>query len=166
MSFDGRAIANFILDRSEAEGRKLSNLSLQKIVYFCHVWFLVQRGAPLIKHSFEAWQYGPVLPYLYREFKDYEDRPISQRCRRIDPLTGQNVVVNYDFDAHTEALLSQVVDFYSRINPSTLVEMTHVVDGPWYNAWNHEGLTNPGMKIPDDKIRRFYSRVPSPFPIQ
>ena len=77
IGYDGRSIANFVLDFCERNGRTVTNLSLQKIVYFCHVWSLIELGKPLIRHKFEAWEYGPVLPYLYREFKGFDRSPIS-----------------------------------------------------------------------------------------
>lgn len=56
MSLDGRAIANFVLDYCEKHARPVTNLSLQKIIYFCHVWSLVKLQKPLVKQQFEAWQ--------------------------------------------------------------------------------------------------------------
>ena len=161
MTHDGRAVANFVLDYCERNGRSVTNLSLQKIVYFCHVWSLTKLGRPLVRHSFEAWQHGPVLQYLYREFKAYDASPIRGRARRIEPKTGERVIVPYEFDGPTAGLLGQVVEFYSRLSAFDLVELTHVSGGPWDAVWHHGGSVNPGMKIDDRDIARFYSRAPS-----
>lgn len=59
---DGREVANYILDYANDNGIPMINLGLQKITYFCHVWFLISVGKPLIKQNFEAWEFGPVLP--------------------------------------------------------------------------------------------------------
>lgn len=166
MSADGRAIANFVLDFCDERGRGVSNLSLQKIVYFCHVWSLIQLGRPLVKHQFEAWQYGPVLQYLYREFRNHDDRPITSRAGRINPDTGQKEVVPYRFDQETEELLGRVVDFYSRLRSSDLVALSHAKGGPWDEVWNHRGTVNPGMRIDESTIAEFYSKVRLPFSIQ
>lgn len=166
MDVDGRSVANFVLDFCDKNGRGISNLSLQKIVYFCHVWAMIELGRPLIRHQFEAWQYGPVLQYLYRQFKAYDRSPISGRATKIDPQTGQAKVVGYEFDNETEALLSKVVDFYSRLGASDLVKLSHAEGGPWDQVWNHAGQINPGMKIENSAIVRFYSRAQAPFSIQ
>src|SRR3954452_15975193 len=113
MAYDGRAVANFVLDYCAAHGRSVSNLALQKIVFFCHVWSLIQLKRPLVKHQFEAWQFGPVLQYLYREFKAYDRAPIEGRATRMSPQSGQVEVVPYDFDTETLALLEKTVAFYS-----------------------------------------------------
>jgi len=166
MGTDGRAVANFVLDFCESKGRSVTNLSLQKIVYFCHVWSLIELRRPLIKHNFEAWQFGPVLQYLYREFKAFDDKPIIGRATKIDPLSGERTEVEYEFNAETQSLLGNVVDFYSRLSASELVKLSHALGGPWETVWNHSGRANPGMKIDNGLIEKFYSKARTPFSIQ
>jgi uncharacterized phage-associated protein len=164
MSHDGRAIANFVLDAAEHVNRPVTNFSLQKLVYFSHVWSLVDLHRPLVRHSFEAWEYGPVLQYLYREFRHFEAQPITSRARRINPLTGAGEIVRVSFDAETRELLDRVLSFYGRLSAGALVALAHLEDGPWHRVWNHSGRINPGMRIDDHEIVRFYGRVHRPFP--
>ena len=166
LSYDGRAIANYVLDRCDEGGRSLTHIPLQKVVYFCHVWSLIELKRPLVKHQFEAWPFGPVLQYLYREFKAFESAPIRKRASQLDPRDGHWAPVGYAFDPDTSALLAKTVDFYSRLSAADLVELSHVRGGPWDRVWNHTGTVNPGMKIPDWEIAEFYSRVRRPFAIQ
>lgn len=163
MSHDGRAVANLILDLCSRQGRRVTNLALQKIVYFCHVWSLIDLGKPLVKHSFEAWQFGPVLQYLYREFKQFEDKPISSRAMRINPVSGQREQVPCEFDSETQLLIERVTEFYSRLPAGELVELSHAAGGPWHNVWNHGGSVNPGMKIDNDHIESFYKKAVPPY---
>lgn len=165
-TYDGRAIANFILDFCDDREASVTHLDLQKIVYFCHVWSLIGLRRPLVRHKFEAWEFGPVLPYLYREFRSFERAPIKGRAMQIDPLDGRKRVVQYSFDQETESHLSRIVSFYSRLRTSDLVELSHVVGGPWHKVWYHGGKINPGMKINDNEIAEFYSKVSCPFSVQ
>ena len=96
-AYDGRAIANFVLDFCDRSGRRITHIPLQKVIYFCHVWSLIDLGRPLVRHKFEAWEFGPVLPYLYREFKKFGDAPINSRAIQIDPIDGTLRKVGYDF---------------------------------------------------------------------
>jgi uncharacterized phage-associated protein len=166
MSLDGRAVANFVLDFCDMKGRRITNLSLQKIVYFCHVWSLIRLNRPLIKHQFEAWKFGPVLQYLYREFREFDNQPIIGRAKKIDPKTGHSAIAEYTLDNETEELLSRVADFYSLLPPADLVQMSHAKGGPWDKVWNHQGRVNPGMKIDNGAIIEFYSKVNFPFVVQ
>lgn len=166
MAYDGRAVANFILDYCDQRGRAVTHTALQKLVYFCHAWSLVQLHRPLVKHKFEAWDFGPVLPYLYREFKNYDRAPVNIRATRIDHLDGSSRIVEYHFDSETAALLEQIVEFYSRMRATDLVQLSHVLGGPWDQIWNHAGPAKPGMKIDDVQIASFYSKAQPPFGIQ
>ena len=50
----------------ETGGWNITNLSLQKILYFCHLAFLGENeGKPLFDKNFEAWELGPVLRSVY-----------------------------------------------------------------------------------------------------
>jgi len=159
--FDGRAIANYILDYCDNKGRPVTHLTLQKIIYFCHVASLVELRRPLIKHNFEAWEYGPVLQYVYREFKANDREPIKDRALALDPITGKRMRAFCAFDDETKKLIDGVIDFHSRLSPGYLVELTHAVGGPWHKTWNHAGKVNPGMKIDNADIYAFYSQ-PTP----
>lgn len=160
---DGRAVANYVLDFCDRHGRTVTNLSLQKIVFFCHVWSLIELKRPLIRHHFEAWQFGPVLQYLYRDFRMYDKCPIRDRARAINRITGEKEIVGYDFDHRTDRLLSEIVDFYSRVTPNELVRLSHAKGGPWDKVWNHPGNIAPGMTIDNDAIFQYYSSVRPPF---
>lgn len=166
MGYDARQVANFILDLCDRRQRQITNLSLQKVVYFCHVWSLIELDRPLLRHNFEAWKYGPVIQYLYRDFRDFDRSPISARSMSLDPLTGKYIVVNYDFDSETQALLSRVANFYTQLSASELVRLSHVTDGPWHHVWNHVHPANPGMQISNASILEFYSKVSLPFSLQ
>lgn len=163
MSYDGRAVANRILDLCEAESLPVTNLSLQKLVYFCHVWCLVKLRKPLVRHQFEAWQHGPVLQYLYREFKVFEAECITARAKGLNPASGKLEVVSPELDPLVDDVVQRVLSFYARMRPGTLVELSHVPGGPWDQTWNHLGKSNPGMKIKDEEIVFYYGSAISPF---
>jgi uncharacterized phage-associated protein len=84
----------------------------------------------------------------------------------MNPHTGNREIVSYDFEEATLKLLHNVVNFYSRLGSYDLVNISHVVGGPWYCTWHHKGLANPGMKIENVTISAFYSKAPPPFSVQ
>lgn len=63
-------------------------------------------------------------------------------------------------------MLTDVIDFYSKLSPGQLVDLSHAKGGPWSREWHHEGRTNPGMKIKNENIMEYYSKVRTPFLIQ
>lgn len=160
---DGRAIANLVLDLADEAGTPISNLALQKILFFCHGWTMAKLGEPLIKQEFEAWQYGPVLAHVYREFKGFDRAPITGRARRLDPSIGIYVEARADVSVEVFELVRKVVAFYGALRPGTLVELSHAQDGPWAAVWNHEGEINPGMRIESEEVKAYFHRVTAPF---
>jgi len=154
---NGLEVANYILDYADENGISVTNLGLQKIIYFCHVWFLVTTKKPLIKHNFEAWEFGPVLPYLYRFFKDFGEKKITTRATKLDPNTGKKVIAIINMNKGEEILLKSIVSFYSRLSVNQLVEQSHVSGGPWHQVWHHEKNVNPGMQISNQAILYFYT---------
>src|SRR5215831_13704170 len=92
MAHDVRGIANFVLDIADESSRGVSNLSINKIVYFLHAYFLARFGRPLVSAKIEAWDYGPVFRELFREFRSFADKPIKGRAYRIDAKTGEREI--------------------------------------------------------------------------
>lgn len=47
----------------------MSNLKLQKLLYFIQASSLIYLGEPAFVDKIEAWQYGPVVPSAYDEYR-------------------------------------------------------------------------------------------------
>jgi uncharacterized phage-associated protein len=58
--YDPRAVANLLLDLADRDDLAITNLVLQKLLYFAHGHFLIRTRCPLVQGGFEAWTYGPV----------------------------------------------------------------------------------------------------------
>ena len=58
-------IARYIIWYCKNHGYTISNLKLQKILYFVQAEFLVSAGAPCFYQDIEAWDFGPVIPEVY-----------------------------------------------------------------------------------------------------
>src|SRR3546814_10577509 len=84
--YDPRGVANLLLDLAEVRQKPISNLVLQKLLYFAHGRFLIESKKPLLAGYFEAWQFGPVHPTVYHAFKAATDRPIGFRAIHVDKI--------------------------------------------------------------------------------
>ncbi|NSZ31193.1 Panacea domain-containing protein [Agrobacterium tumefaciens] len=157
--YDVRAVANFVLDVADAEGRNVSNLHINKIVYFLHADFLVEFSRPLVSAKIEAWTHGPVFREIYREFKEFGNSSILGRARYLDPDTGRKKNAEWRFTREEEVFLRGLVKKYIAMTPGALVAQSHVEGGPWDQAWNHDTKTNASMKISDEAIKRWYERT-------
>ncbi len=141
------AVANwFIENREQAflKQQQLTNLRLQKLVYFAHGWYAGILQERLIIDPIEAWKYGPVFPKLYRQLKDFEERPVLKPIPIID---AEAVSAGADWDSSrivhlyqppagsdAEGVLRQVADIYGNMSAGELVGQSHAKDRPWRRA--------------------------------
>lgn len=156
---DVRSVANFVLDVAEAEGKPVSNLHINKIVYFLHADFLVAFSRPLVSAKIEAWTHGPVFREIYREFKEFGSAAISGRAQYLDPSSGQRVKAEWSFTPEEYNFLKELVIKYISMTAGALVAQSHVKGGPWDQTWNHEEQTNASMRISDELIKSWYGKA-------
>jgi uncharacterized phage-associated protein len=150
---DPRAIANLMLDEADRDGIEITNLALQKLLYFAHGLYLTQTKKPLVSGYFEAWQYGPVHPSVYRAFKDCGSSAISTRAEGKDPLTGQPRPIREIEDRAVLRLVRRVLHAYGPMSPGRLVDLAHAKDSPWHYIVDKSRTSVAfGLRIPDNVI--------------
>lgn len=128
--FDPRSICNLMLD--EAGGVPITNLALQKLLYFVHGLHLIETKTPLVMGYFEAWQHGPVHPAAYSAFKAAGRMPISFRATRQNPLAGEKLPFSTICDRDVRDRLRRVMVLYGRMNAGNLVDISHAAGAPWH----------------------------------
>ncbi|MGN6423811.1 MAG: type VI toxin-antitoxin system SocA family antitoxin [Asticcacaulis sp.] len=156
--YDPRVVANAILDLAENEfGCKLSNLRLQKLLYFTHCNYLFEYSRPLIYGYFEAWQYGPVSAPVYSAFKLAGAGDIEFRAKKFDVFSGEMLSLDSLSDKQAIAVIRKVLDWSKHLSNAQLVDISHAKGGPWdkvvQRAKNSVAL---GMRITDQLIKEAY----------
>lgn len=140
-------IAKYFIWLANESGSFVSNLKLQKLVYYAQAWHLALHGEPLFSEDFQAWVHGPVVPDLYHNYKQFGWRPINEDA---EPSLPKNV---WDF-------LGDVADEYFACDAYELEQMTHLED-PWLWAREDLPMDAPSTEIiRKDWMKEFYgSRV-------
>jgi uncharacterized phage-associated protein len=149
---DVRGIANFILDTANGCNKPVSNLSINKIIYFLHVAFLHKFNRPLVSAKIEAWDHGPVFREVYHQFKKFGREAIENPAQKIDVASGKYVEAKYDMVGDELAFLRARCIELLGISAGKLVDMSHVKDGPWHVARFGNGRVNPGVEITNELI--------------
>lgn len=70
--------ADYIVDESIKQNLNITNLQLQKALYVFAAEYIRQCGKYPYDVEIMAWNYGPVIPKVYREYKIYESAPIKE----------------------------------------------------------------------------------------
>ena len=133
-------VSRYIIDRCKKKGYGISNLKLQKILYFVQTEFLVVLNTPCFFESIEAWESGPVVPEVYQKYKMYCGGNIPS----IKPI--QSIVIA----GGAQKLIYGVVDECGKYSESKLTEITHH-QSPWKNAVQRRDNT-----IPNTVIREYF----------
>ena len=76
MWYDALDVAKYIITRCYEQGNPISNLKLQKILYFLWADFYRETRRYLFFDDICAWQLGPVVPKVYYEYCPHAGRPI------------------------------------------------------------------------------------------
>ena len=138
MAYDVQEIAKKIIAKTDTEhGDTISNLKLQKMLYYMQGFHLAFFGTPLFEEEIKAWQYGPVVPSVYEEYKRYESKAIDLPEGPVIELTEDE-----------EAVFDNVYDEYNQFSAVALMKMTHE-ESPWRS-------TEISQVIDKEKIKQFF----------
>jgi uncharacterized phage-associated protein len=114
-------VADYFLDFCHQHGDVLTNLKLQKLVYYAQAWHLALKNKPLFDERIEAWVHGPVVPPLYGRFKKYGWEPITAQ---VTPPVFKN---------GTAKFFEEIFSVYGGYSAWDLERMTHQ-ESPWKKA--------------------------------
>lgn len=101
----------------------ISNLRLQKILYFIQAYFYRIKHVPCFAEDMEAWDFGPVVPSAYMRYKQFGAGEIPNYR-----ATEQKI-----FDQRDRAIIESVIDLLSAYSTTQLVEIS-MRQKPWMQA--------------------------------
>jgi len=129
-------VARYFLTKVDKDaGDLVSNLKLQKLVYYAQGLHLALYDEPLFPESIEAWQYGSVVPVLYHAYKEYG-------AGAIEP--PKDIDFSH-YDERTRSHLDEIYYFFGQFSAGKLANMTHEED-PWKNTATNGIITHQSMK--------------------
>lgn len=115
-------VANMIISRY-ADRDELTNLKLNKLVYFAQAVSLRTHGTPLFDDEIQAWAYGPVEPLVYRTFSHY----------------GRNVIRRpsgeYETSPEASEIVRTVMASFGRLTAFDLVRLSHRAGSAWKSVY-------------------------------
>lgn len=133
--YDALEVSRHIINYSNDEGYGITNLKLQKLLYFVQAYFLIKRGKPCFRDDIEAWDFGPVVPSVYREYKRYGAFFAFSVETYIDPLTLKREKFDDSvISAEGKKLIDEVIDTFAEYSNSRLTDLVHG-QTPWQEAY-------------------------------
>lgn len=134
--YNAQDIANYYLWKAQDENQELlSNMKLQKLVYYAQGLYLVIYNSPLFKERIEAWTYGPVIRDLYHTYKNYEASGIPADAD-FNPSS---------IDDDTKGFLDEIHDVFGQFSAIRLMDIAHS-DQCWIDAGSGNKISHKSMK--------------------
>ena len=113
-------VAKYIVQESLDRNSPVSNLKLQKLLYFVQGSSLAVNGMPAFDDEIVAWKYGPVVENVYYTYSMYGANDIIPPCEEEVTLSSN---------------LKSIIDFVlSSLLPLSAIELvneTHKYNSPW-----------------------------------
>lgn len=125
-------VAHYFLDiQDEEAGELITNLKLQKLVYYAQGFHLAMFDQPLFTDQIKAWAHGPVVPQLWHDYKDCGSSPLD-RPVGFDPSV---------FTPEQRDLLDEVYQEYGQYSAWRLRDMTHQ-EPTWKAGFDGDGVVS------------------------
>ncbi|MBE3030128.1 DUF4065 domain-containing protein [Campylobacter sp. RM9344] len=137
-------VSKYILTKCNKDGQPISNLQLQKMLYYIQYEFLTNYGKPLFDDDFEAWKFGPVIPVIYYEYSHMGAFKIGADYEGCDKILSNMTQEEIN-------TLNQIIVDKRDINAWRLVDNTHKSGKAWDIVFkNGDGI---GDTISKEQIR-------------
>ena len=135
-------VARWFLSRNKVRSLSgetyfISNLKLQKLLYYAQGMHLALYGEPLFNDSIVAWQYGPVVESVYQKYKANGADGIKM---------FENPEENFSEEEENTLQFTQIT--FGQFSAWKLSDMTHE-ETPWKS-------TEANCTIPLAKIKKYF----------
>lgn len=152
-------ICRFVINYSNEKDYGVSNLKLQKLLYFIQAYFLINSEEKCFNEKIEAWDFGPVVREAYLEYKQYGNCniPSIDKYHKFHFSNGrfnmETIFYNKDDILQKDRTnIEKVVDMFSPYSATDLVTLTHN-QAPWKNAYNNGRI----REITIESLKEYFS---------
>lgn len=110
-------IVKYVIVHETCAKRPISNLRLQKLLYFIQVYFIIKIKECCYDEIIEAWDFGPVIPTIFNTYKQYliSDIKVEDKCIWVE--MEKRLIINQILNMCSEYSTSQLVEISKKQNP-------------------------------------------------
>lgn len=148
----GLTIARYVINYCTLIDKPVSELQLQKILYYIQLNYIRHLGYRAFEDEIQAWEYGPVILRVYEEYRGYGATPICLLYENIEDV----------FTKTERALTNRIIEKCINLNPWKLVRKSHNKSGPWKKVYRQgqkniipvELIENYAKQTENNKVER------------
>jgi len=129
-------VAEFLARYFERQQDKITNLKMQKLLYYAQGIGLGGFRIKLFEEDFYAWEHGPVLKSVYHKYKVLGSGPIS-----MDPDVD---LLEIEENPSALEILNETINMYGGLSAYALRNKTHN-ESPWLDTNRNEIISESSM---------------------
>lgn len=139
---DAIVLSKYIVTKCMKDKKPISNLQLQKILYYIQVEFVRNRDCRVFIDDIEAWQFGPCVRSVYQKFCGSGSFPLRFEYENAD-----------NFNAEDKKVIDGIIEEKRDKEPWDLVDDVHADGKPWSCVYQN-GKGNKNI-IPLEYIKKY-----------
>ncbi len=152
MAYSAALIAYAFVKKGIEQRKPVTQMKLQKMVYFAHGYHLAKYGTPLIEEEFEAWKFGPVIPSIYHTYKLYGSEEITDNTLIPDVRNLELLSISLSYQAIDA--INYTWEVTKDIDAVALSLWSHKPGSPWAEAFKPNVNSIP---IRNDRIGEYFA---------
>lgn len=134
-----------------SSGREITNLLLQKVLYYVKAISEVFEGKSIIKEPCEAWKFGPVFPSVYEKYREFGKQEIE--------IGLSKEYVNELLTEEEKRVADYVMSTFGIYNAWFLKDLTHLEE-PWLAARKGLAENDASRNVMDEEIiSRYFAKI-------
>lgn len=138
-------VSRYLLSLADAEVDVLSNMQIQKLLYYSQGFHLAAHdGEAIFEDAIVAWPHGPVVVEVYHHLKEFGRGAVPVHA--LDTVAREGVL-----SERARKTIEAVYRGFGQFSGWRLREMTHA-EPPWNNAWSHGIHT----ELTHDALRTYF----------
>lgn len=147
-----KQVAEWLIWHANNHGELMTNLRLQKLLYYVQAWHLAIKNKPLFDEDFQAWIHGPVIAPLYGMYKHFGGAPIVTST----PIDDIEDLPEPSLPGEEKSHVLEVLSAYGDLSTWQLERLTHE-ERPWIEARRGLPLDAPCKNIiSKNSMQSFY----------
>ena len=140
--YSALVIASQFVNRAIENGKPITQMKLQKMLYIAQGLHLASTGKPIINEIIQAWKYGPVIPQIYEYYKMWGNLPITKPTI-IGAFSESNISIGLDVLCDSaETIIDATWDITKDIDAVKLSNWTHEANSPWFKSFHGAGCVD------------------------
>lgn len=154
--YKATTIAYAFVQKGIEENKPVTQMKLQKLLYFAEGVHYARGYGSLIIDTIEAWKYGPVIPAVYQDYKLYGSEPIADTSflALMNPSVMDEVLF---IDDRAKETINITWDLLKDADALRLSAWTHNPGSPW--AHNYKGEHMQHTPIPKQEIGSYFKAL-------